>query len=350
MPQTANVLNDRAIVVGIARYPRFGTDGQSANDLKGPVNDAVAMASWLVKEAQASVTLVTSNGVGNAPFSVTELRPNPQDLQDQFLAYISEANSKATRRLGRRLYVYMAGHGFVPEPRNLSLITADAMSDVFVPNIQATSWIDWFAEQLYFDEFVLWMDCCATRTYVYEGGKPLMKKVATRQDGRGKVFMGFAAGASRSAFEGEIEPGGDVRGFFTDRLLRGLNGAAAHGDGKVRTSGLIAYFKNPNAIVGDGRVDTAGEGMEIRPVFPETDELVLADVGKNLPEYVFSVPVSDGALIEILDKDRIPMASGTVTNGVVKTKLGLGIYKAIGPNFAKVFEISSGTRREVNLA
>jgi hypothetical protein len=355
MPANREV--DRAIVVGISSYPQFGLDGTSSNDLQGPVKDANAMADWLVNEANAHVTLITSTGRGGGQaWTVSDRppRPNSQDITDGFVEYIRESLGKSTARLGKRLYVYMAGHGFSPQPRHLALITADALSDVSIPNVQATSWIDWFADQLYFDECVLWMDCCATRTFGYEVGKPLMKQGATRQDGRAKVFMGFAAGPSLSAFEGPIPPAGEIRGLFTDKLLRGLKGAAAGASGTVRTSDLVAYMKNQKALVGDQPVSGGAASLPVpEPVFPETAELVLAE-GIDLPSYDLRIALADGTSIKIVEYkagQQQLVNEGPIVNGVVRVRLGLGLYKAIASGMPdKLFEIASGTTGEVNLA
>lgn len=343
MPPPANA--DRAIVVGISTYPKF-----APVPLQGPVKDALDVADWLGNVAGAHVTLITSNGQGGQPWQVTNsrARPNRQDIEDGFHDYIDQALSQTTFRLGRRLYVYMAGHGFSPEPRHLALITANALSDISVPNIQATSWIDWFSEQPYFDECVLWMDCCATRVFDYEGGKPLMKKTAMRQGDRAKVFMAFASG-SREAFEGPTGPNGDVRGLFTDRLLRGLKGAAApDSSGIVRTSDLIAYLKNQQGLVGDAPTPGANAMPAFAPVFPETAELVLAR--GNLPTYRLKVALPDGAKLTILDAQKAVIGDGQVANGVLQIKLPVGIFKADGPGISKLFEIGSGTTSEVDLA
>ncbi|HEX8262218.1 MAG TPA: hypothetical protein VF547_05030, partial [Allosphingosinicella sp.] len=63
--------NDRAIVVGIGRYPRFGPNGTGPNDLLGPVADAREVADWLVNTARATVTLITSDGDGSQNWTAT---------------------------------------------------------------------------------------------------------------------------------------------------------------------------------------------------------------------------------------------------------------------------------------
>ena len=349
---------DRAIIVGIANYPRFGLNGATSNDLQGPVKDAIAVADWLVNKANAHVTLITSTGRDGRPpssscpaaaWNVIDRRPNSQDVRDGLVSYIETALNQPISRLGRRLYIYMAGHGFTPEPLHLSIITADAVGDVSIPNVQATSWIDWFADQLYFDELVLWMDCCATRTFSYDGGKPLLRKVATRQNGRAKVFMAFAAGPSLPAFEGPVGPNGEIRGLFTDRLLRGLNGAAVGADGVVRTSDLVGFLRNRNAPGAEG---DPGPSSLAAPVFPYTDEMELARA--PLPVYVFRTTLPDGEILKINEyrggAER-QLSEAPVQGGTAQFALARGLYKAVSEHLgAKLFEIGAGTGSEVSLA
>jgi Caspase domain len=335
--------SDRALVVGIQRYPDLGL-----NPLQGPVKDAEEMADWLANSAKAHVTLITSNGSDGQKWTVTDIRPHPQDIIGEFENYLREANKKPVRRLGRRLYIYMAGHGFMPEPRHLALITANAIGDQAIPNIQATSWVDWFADQFYFDELVLWMDCCATRTFSYDGGRPLLKKVAERQNGRGKVVIGVAAGATLEAFEGNVGPNNEVRGLFTNRLLRGLRGEAAHSDGIVRTSGLKSYLTNKNILVGGAVVSTDGNEKLLKPQFLEEDELEFANVAGNLPLYKLKAPLADGTVLEIRDGQQF-VGAGNVQGGEVDFRLAIGLYKAVAGQFSRLFEISSGSTREINL-
>ena len=112
MPPAAKA--DRAIVVGVARYPRFGSDGVSPNDLQGPVKDARAVADWLTNKARAHVTLITSDGLGEqasgpSPIFGPLRRISPTARNPT----VGKSMAEKTARLGRRLYVYMAGHGFI---------------------------------------------------------------------------------------------------------------------------------------------------------------------------------------------------------------------------------------------
>lgn len=311
MPQDS----DRAIVVGINRYLKFGGDGVSAQNLAGPVYDAKQMANWLTKSAKVHVTLITSDGKPKSKWKVTDLRPESSDILQELNAIIGDglrqSAANQSGRLGRRLYIYMAGHGFAPQPRTLSLITAEALGDLSLPNIEATAWADWFADQLFFDEIVLWMDCCATRAFQYPSGKPLIKSVAARQAGRAKLFMGFASRPSAFAYEAPVGKKGQVRGLFTARLLKGLDGAAADSSGVVRTRGLISYLENTSGVVGDEAVTTSGEHVRLEPSFPERDDLIFSTA--TLPEYHLKIPVADGQSVDILDGTYQKVMSVVVT-------------------------------------
>lgn len=346
---------DRGVVVGIGRYPRFSSD-LSPNNLDGPLFDAAEMARWLTQSARAHVTLITSNGAPGATWTVQDMRPSPDDITGTFHSYIAEGLQRTIAhqpsRLAQRLYVYMAGHGFAPNARSLALITANALSDAAVPNIEATAWVDWFAGQWHFDEIVLWMDCCAERSFLHAGGVPLLKKVAARSNGRAKVFMGFAAATSADAYEAALGPNGQVRGVFTARLLRGLEGAAADELGIVRTASLINYLSNSTELVGS-EIPVSGdtESLGRKHVFPEADDLVFAKV--THPLYTLRLPVPDGTVVSIVkvanDTERT-IASETARAGRIEVRLPLGLWKAIAANgFSQLFQIGSGTPTNVQL-
>lgn len=344
----AAAARDRAIVVGIAHYPKFGV--QPPNDLQGPVHDAREIAEWLSKSSGAYVTLITSKAGKRGMVDVRDLRPTRSDVDAPFENFIGEGLQRAaanrSSRLSRRLWVYMAGHGFAPEPRALALIMANAIGDQSVPNVEATAWVDWFADQLHFDELVLWMDCCATRAYDFQAGKPTVKKAAARQNGRAKVFMAFAAKPSAETFEGPIGPRGEVRGIFTTHLLRGLKVAGGNAQGIVSTSSLVSYLTNHQGLTGDA--PTPGSSTPTGYAFPQTDEMILGRIA--LPQYVLKVPVPNGGKVRLLNGAGALVTTEVVARGAIRVPLAVGIYKAVGDNrFSKLFEIASGTSQHVNL-
>jgi hypothetical protein len=330
---------DKAIVVGIGTYPNFGADGNSPNDLPGAVEDAKAVADWLVRIAGADVTLITSTGFNGAPWMVTNLvaaHPVTSDLNQAFVPFVTST----APRVADRLYVYTAGHGLAPEARSRCLITADARGIAWVPNLEIPAWIDWFANQTHFDELVLWMDCCGTQALEYTPGRPAgLANTASRTPPPARVFMAFASGLGRNSYEGPIGPNGEVRGLFTDRLLRGLNGAAADANGEVRSQSLANFLRN-------GSLNGSGGGDQFATV-PQEDDMLFAI--RPHPTYRIRAVRPDGSLAPdgtalTLTNPPGPMSrTATVDQGWASFALGVGLYKLSGGGVQRLIEIGATT-------
>src|SRR5262245_47680846 len=106
---------DWGIVVGITRYPEL-------ENLDGSENDAQAFYDWLVSPTGGNVparqvALILSSAF---PAVTTAVRAEPsayhiaQAFDD--LVDVANANRAAGNGLqvGRRLYIYLSGHGFAP--------------------------------------------------------------------------------------------------------------------------------------------------------------------------------------------------------------------------------------------
>src|SRR3954452_13874285 len=105
--------DDRAIVVGISRYPNL-------EDLGGPENDARAFIDWLVSNnggqvpSQQILTVLSSD--------ITAARPDEAAVDEKFDQIIDLARANGMRG-GRRLYLFFAGHGFTPNIDESALFT-----------------------------------------------------------------------------------------------------------------------------------------------------------------------------------------------------------------------------------
>ena len=77
---------------------------------------------------------------------------------------------------GRRLYVYVSGHGWANRRNEAALVTAEA-SLASPLNVLVTSWVEWMMQAAPFQELVFWGDTCATRT-------PLTRAVSVRAAGQ----------------------------------------------------------------------------------------------------------------------------------------------------------------------
>ncbi|MER9489615.1 hypothetical protein [Mesorhizobium sp. M0563] len=332
-------MSDQAIVVGIGSYPTFGPDGNSPNDLPGAVEDAKAVADWLVNIAKADVTLITSTGINGAPWMVTNLvaaRPVTSDLDAAFVPFVTSTAPK----VAERLYVYTAGHGLAPDARSRCLITADARGTGWVPNLEIPAWIDWFANQTHFDELALWMDCCGTQALEYTRTKPAgLANIASRPPPPAKVFMAFASGFGRNSYEGPIGVNGEVRGLFTDRLLKGLNGAAADANGEVRSKSLANFLRN-------GTSNGPGGEDQFATVPQEEDMLFairLHPTYRIRPRHPDGSLAPDGTVLTLTNPPGPLSKTAAVNQGWANFALGVGLYKLSGGGVERLIEIGATT-------
>jgi hypothetical protein len=236
-----------AIVIGLSSYPTLGDPPPA--DLKGPERDADAVVAWLTDP----------KGGGLPPENVKLIRssdfhspPEPAPIGDQiakatfiWLDSIAKKNQQAGngRRVGARLYLYAAGHGFSPRANQACLLAGDAAEEQYSANVFPSGWIEWFQDAEYFREFVLWMDCCMDRVSLTQ---PTPPPVAAIGGGTApaRTFIGFAAPRPLKAVERPIpEDGNQWHGVFTWNLLLGLRGAAANRFGVVTAQSLADWLR-----------------------------------------------------------------------------------------------------------
>ena len=237
---------DWAIVVGVQIYPDLG-------DLSGPKNDANAFAAWLKSPAggvvpEEHICEILSPDYRQQVPTATEATPTVQAVQEALdhLDDIAQQNSTAGHgmRVGRRLYLYLAGHGFAPKLDEAALLMANATRLRVGYHFAGKLWADWLYRAGYFDEVLLFMDCCR-ENYPSAPLQFVPYRDVSNPDAvlRGKRFYGFATKWSRNAREHSMQDG-LVHGVFTAALLDGLNGGAAQPDGKVTASSLSSFLYN----------------------------------------------------------------------------------------------------------
>src|SRR4051812_32471991 len=107
---------DHAVVIGIKDYPAFDAD----NPLLGPENDAEAFHDWLISATGGDVPssnakLIASKNYSRPFANASVARPMVIDIQSAFedLQTIASENEDKGNgyQVGRRLYIYMSGHG-----------------------------------------------------------------------------------------------------------------------------------------------------------------------------------------------------------------------------------------------
>lgn len=243
-----------AILVGIERYPTLLDQDEKPLHLRGARNDVAEVRKWLVDPAGGNL-----NPDGHTIFEFhppvgadpAAAMPTAADLEKLVLAMdkVAQENKKSGkgRQVGRRIYIYMSGHGFSPARQRACLFTADA-EDRNLQNVHATGWLSWLQDAGYFREFVLWVDACMDRAS-FLPGRDLQVPETTSPHPPLANFVAFAAQRPLKAVEVEIpEDAGKVHGAFTWTLLEGLRGAAADANGRVTGRGLADWVRN--AMVG----------------------------------------------------------------------------------------------------
>src|SRR5262249_5596223 len=150
----------------------------------------------------------------------TNARPVFQAFEEEFdrLDQIAETNfqQQGTRRIGRRLYLYFAGHGveFHGPPNQPALLMANATRRRLDRHVGARAYADWFIDAVYFDEVVLFFDCC--REIVVSGSRLNRPHVSPPGGAEASAcwFFGFAVQRGRLARERHYPEIG-IRGDFT---------------------------------------------------------------------------------------------------------------------------------------
>jgi Caspase domain len=271
--------DDYAIVIGITKYPGLGVSPEDPADLKGSERDALEVANWLKAEDggdlpddRAHVNLICTSDFQSEP-TATQGEPQQQRLRDAFHALVEAGKEKprASRddpMLGRRLYIYMSGHGFSPSRYRGALYVANATPDNGWHSY-ASGWLEWFQDNFYFKEYVLWMDCCMDREFGIDP-ENIMKK--TSRFGRmGGTFIAFAAPRQFKTVERPIKvKNGEIHGIFTWALLEGLKGGAVDSEGQITARSVADYILN-------GRSAYLTEDDLKNPTIASEPEVVKAD-------------------------------------------------------------------------
>lgn len=221
---------DHAVVIGIGHY-------KSLDRLDKVESDAEGFYSWLLSPEGGHLPI--ENVDFQIAGSLSPGEPTLSTLQEGvFERVLKLALDRDGMRVGRRLYVYLAGHGIDLPHRRPALLTANAggFTGYTAAHFSAMACVEWFSETQAFDEIVLFTDTCRTsQPHLLE--VPLWDRVIGRRNYPSLLYLGHATVTSQSAFE----PVGEGRGRFTEALLEGLSGRARDHKGRVTGASLAQY-------------------------------------------------------------------------------------------------------------
>lgn len=239
-------VDDWAIVVGVRLYPSLG-------DLDGPENDATAFHDWLISPeggdvpASQAVLILSSQ---YAPATVpSQAEPTDLRVRQEFERLQDEADKNAAankgKRVGRRLYIYLSGHGCAPRLNDSALLTANATKTRPGLHILGKLYADWFLRSNFFDEAILFMDCCReSYPQAPPNIPPFIDITGPDALDKTRVFYGFGTKWSRLSRERVMEDG-QAHGIFTWAVLAGLRGEACDpASGKITAATLGNYLYN----------------------------------------------------------------------------------------------------------
>ncbi len=274
--------SDYAIVVGISRY------GSITPELEGPEKDARAFYDWLLASSggavpKENVALVLSSQYqsGNAELKddVYAYEPTLTRVAAAFakLMSLTVKNAHKAPRVGRRLYIYLSGHGITPRSDPLTsinhsaLLMANCIEGVVYDHVSGQAYAEWFRLSHAFDEILLFMDCCRSdRPEV----PPATLTTPVVQGGRVndvQVFYAWATQWDTRAWEQPLGAPPEKRGVFTYALLEALQ-QARDADGLVTPRGIVGHLdvRIPQLRNGD-----ASQRPQFHPPSPDA-RIVLA--------------------------------------------------------------------------
>jgi hypothetical protein len=247
---------DWAIVVGISAYPGI-------SEAVGAEADARAFRDWLIDPAGGDVPQDQVELIVTSEYGPPWERPEP--AKPTFLE-LWAAGEKLLRRgegtgcVGRRLYLYFAGHGIAAKETETALLMANAHKRAMGAPLH---WLgeytaEHFRQSSYFDEILLFMDCCREIVAVEGLTMPWAPLRAAGFAERVKRFYAYATRWSGLAWARPMAAGG-AGGEFTAALLEGLKHSAyePNSDGKITTGSLKKYLldKLPTLQDSDFRAD-----------------------------------------------------------------------------------------------
>jgi hypothetical protein len=216
-----SLLPDFAIVVGINRYPGL-------TPLEGPENDAKEFASWLTEGEESTGRTCDAQIIVSSQFELTNdpasAKPMVSEV-DQAFNRIFQRGKKLDERLGRRLTIFLAGHGFTSERSGIALLTAEATADTLGFHIPGRRYADSFLSSGMFEEVVLFMDSCRD-SYPKVQLRDVPFRMNERPGTPTTFCYGFAASWAQRSREKFFDDERRVRGIFSRALVDGLRGLA----------------------------------------------------------------------------------------------------------------------------
>ncbi len=285
---------DHAVVIGISDYPHL-------NSLRGPTHDVAAVVEWLRDPSGGDVP-ETQIHVLSSETHADPARPSSDDVYDAFRSTLDLAEDRAPDPAGRRLYIFMAGHGFGPTLREAALLVANTERKTLRRNVSGSRVADFFGKARYFSEIVLLMDCCRENLEKVPAG-PLPWDPVSRAGKRPRRLYAYAAGDSELARERLHD--GRVRGIFTVALLDALQ-VGASSPSRLRE------------LIKKRMIEMMGRDHYVEPDFESSEPEIELGAPVQLPTLTLTLTNADRPVLVTVHAgplDDQPVASATLAPG-----------------------------------
>jgi hypothetical protein len=160
-------LEDWSLSVGVRYYP-----DPNLRDLDGPEADARDFHAWVTSANGGKVDthsgrakLIVSSDYGERPKKRRGANPTVEEINKFFHGMEDVLDqrdeNKEDSKIGRRIYLYFSGHGFMPtsdKEEDVAVLMADAQDPNFLGNhVLANAWADVLYKSGYFEEVLLFV-------------------------------------------------------------------------------------------------------------------------------------------------------------------------------------------------
>ncbi|SEE07841.1 hypothetical protein SAMN05519104_5148 [Rhizobiales bacterium GAS188] len=339
-------LADRALVVGINRYPAIGS-------LQGAEADALDFHAWVTDPAGGGVAPAMAQLIlsreGASP-KVKDAEPARYQIERFFTDIDECANENNGLSLGlkagRRLYMFFSGHGFAPSYDRSAVLMANTTLTL-LDNVAGRLWADRLFQGGWFDEVLLFQDACRSSVGVSELMPPFLKPRVMPGRGNPWRFYAFSAKDGKVALE-KPNGAGQVRGIFTSTLMEGLRGAARDpATGDITSAQLKAYLqKNMKAKLSPTELQNDDIAQDPDVFDPDPCVIVKAPVvAAAIRKFPVRITLSAAGLQAHIEDSSFAVVEQGNGAQVWNLQLAIGIYKlVVAGQGTRLFEVSGALR------
>ncbi|MEM9188837.1 MAG: caspase family protein [Myxococcota bacterium] len=234
-PAPAPNPRDFAVVVGIEDYK-----DAALGALSGAKRDASEFSDWLCDPSGGGLpcshveTILSSVDGGDC-------KPAAFRVRNSFIRLLEAANLEE-EPIGRRLYIFFAGHGAGNPDRidEVGLLPAP-YSDLQAWYVVGLHYVQEFQRLGAFEEIFLFMDCCRDELPRHPLSFPLAVSLRNDPNARSvRLFIGYATEHNSKARERTFEDN-EVHGVFSYSLLEALKDDQTWVGGELTAQRLATY-------------------------------------------------------------------------------------------------------------